>query len=279
MQNETAVSPASAEDAATSRPKLAVYKFSSCDGCQLQILNLEDQLLHLVRKLEIAYFLEARRRVVPPPYDIGLVEGSISTEEEEERIRQARRDCRFLVAIGACATSGGIQALRNWTSVEELARHVYPDPERIDTLLTATPIASHVFVDFELRGCPVSSAQLVELLTALLVGRRPNIPDHSVCIECKRRGRPCVLVSRGEPCLGPITQAGCGALCPGQARACYGCFGPMEQPNIEALEGWLVDVQHRSHRDIKRMLRSFNGYLEPFKQASDRHEQLEHEDA
>ena len=259
------------------RPKLAVYKFSSCDGCQLQLLNLEDELLNLVGAVEIAYFLEARRQQLPPPYDLGLVEGSISTPDEEDRIQQVRRDCRYLVTIGACATSGGIQALRNWGDVEEFTRCVYARPELIETLETATPIASHVFVDFELRGCPVNQKQLLELISALLVGRKPNIPTYSVCIECKRRGLPCVLVSQGEPCLGPVTQAGCDALCPGCGRACYGCFGPMEQPNIMALGSWFTTELQTTPGEMKRMLRSFNGYLEPFKQASDHYERLEQE--
>jgi coenzyme F420-reducing hydrogenase gamma subunit len=259
---------------AEGKPKLAVFKFSSCDGCQLSLLNLEDELLNLVGRVEVAYFLEARRRELPPPYDIGLVEGSVSTPEEAERIHKIRRDCKFLVAIGACATSGGIQALRNWADVDEFARMVYPSPQFLKTLDTATPIAGHVFVDIELRGCPVNPQQLLELISAVLVGRRPNLPTHSVCIECKRRGIPCVLVSRGEPCLGPITQTGCGALCPACGRACYGCFGPMEQPNILSL-GEQFTTQGRSPREIKRMLRSFNGYLEPFKQTSDYYERLE----
>lgn len=254
--------------------RLAVYKFSSCDGCQLAILNLEDELLELVEAVEVAFFLEARRRVLPPPYDIGLVEGSISTPEEEERIRQVRRDCRLLVTIGACATSGGIQSLRNWTDVEAYKQAVYPRPSLLQTLETSTGIASHVFVDFELRGCPINKEQLLELVSALIIGRRPDIPTHSVCIECKRRGYPCVLVACGEPCLGPITQTGCGALCPGLRRPCYGCFGPMEQPNIASLGGWFNRLGF-SDRDIKRMLRTFNGYLEPFKQASDWYEQRE----
>lgn len=262
--------------AASDRPKLAVFKFSSCDGCQLSLLNLEDELLDLFRAVEVAFFLEARSRVLPPPYDVGLVEGSVSTPEEEERIRQVRRDCRFLVAIGACATSGGIQALRNWADVGDYLGAVYANPQYIKTLETATPIASHVFVDFELRGCPVNQAHLLELVCALLVGRKPNIPTYSLCVECKRRALPCVLVAKGQPCLGPITQAGCGALCPTYNRPCYGCFGPMEQPNIRSV-GDQFTAQGHSPRDIKRMLRLFNGYLEPFKQASDYYERLEQE--
>jgi coenzyme F420-reducing hydrogenase gamma subunit len=256
------------------KPKLAVYKFSSCDGCQLSLLNLEDELLTLVGAVEVAYFLEARRRELPPPYAIGLVEGSISTEEEEHRIHQIRRDCKFLVAIGACATSGGIQALRNWADVKEFTAAVYPNPQFIKTLDTATPIAAHVFVDFELRGCPINPSQLLELISAVLIGRKPVVPTYSVCTVCKRLGIPCRLVSANQPCLGPITQAGCGALCPRHNRACYGCFGPMEQPNIESLAQRFISMGY-TPAQIKRMLRMFNGYLEPFKQASDRYEQLE----
>lgn len=251
--------------------KLAVYKFSSCDGCQLSILNLEERLLELLEHVEISLFLEARRDVQPPPYDLGLVEGSISTPEEAERIHQARRDCRTLVAIGACATSGGIQALRNWADVDEFVEYVYPKREWIKTLETATPIAGHVFVDFELRGCPVNSEQIVELISAYAVGRKPAIPTYSVCLECKKRRIPCRLVAGGKPCLGPITQAGCGALCPMLDRACYGCFGPMEQPNIRALGDAFLLRRHTADQ-IMRMLRSFNGYLEPFKQASDHYQ-------
>lgn len=268
--------PATTEPSAPRIPRLAVYKFSSCDGCQLSLLNLEEHLLELVGAVEVAYFLEARRRVLPPPYDIGLIEGSVSTPHEEERVRQIRKDCKFLVAIGACATSGGIQALRNWADVQEFARCVYPNPEFLKTLETATPIAGHAFVDFELRGCPVNPLQLLELITALLTRRRPNIPTHSLCIECKRLGHTCVITAQGQPCLGPITQAGCGALCPGCRRGCYGCFGPMEQPNIPALAGHFMHRQGKTPRDIKLLLRSFNGYLEPFKQASDNYERLEH---
>jgi coenzyme F420-reducing hydrogenase gamma subunit len=255
------------------RPKLAVYKFSSCDGCQLSLLNLEDELLDLAGTVEVAYFLEARRRELPPPYAIGLVEGSISTPEEEERIFQIRRDCRFLVAIGACATSGGIQALRNWGDVDEFTREVYASPEYIDALETATPIAAHVFVDFELRGCPVNKNQLLELVSATLKGRKPSVPTYSLCIECKRKGITCRLVSDGQPCLGPVTQAGCGALCPSVNRACYGCFGPMEMPNIDSLGSRYTQLGF-SPSQITRLLRSFNGYIEPFKQASDRYERI-----
>ena len=148
------------------------------------------------------------------PYDIGLVEGSITTHHDAERIQQVRRQCRKLITIGACATAGGIQALRNWQDVDEFVRVVYATPQYISTLKLSTPIAEHVPVDFELRGCPINKHQLIELISATLAGRKPNVPTYSVCMECKRRGNVCIAVAQGVPCLGPVTHAGCGAICP-----------------------------------------------------------------
>lgn len=207
-----------------SKPSLAVWKFSSCDGCQLTLLNCEDELLAIAGSLTIASFAEASSEVIDGPYDLSLVEGSITTPADAERIHRVRAASRFLVTIGACATSGGIQALRNFG--DDLAPVVYARPQYIETLRTSTAIADHVPVDFELRGCPVDRRQLLEVIAAFLRGRKPNIRAHSVCIDCKRAGRTCVLVAHGTPCLGPMTQAGCGALCPGVGRGCFGCFGP-----------------------------------------------------
>jgi coenzyme F420-reducing hydrogenase gamma subunit len=209
-----------------SKPTVAVYKFSSCDGCQLSILNLEDELLDLAGAVEIAYFLEARRRELPGPYDIGIVEGSVTTPHEAERIQEIRKQCRFLIALGACATSGGIQALRNFTSVDDLALKVYSHPEYLHTLHKSTAIAENVKVDLEIWGCPVNKYQVLEAVAALLQNRKPNLPSHSVCLDCKRKGTICVEVAQGTLCLGPITRTGCGALCPSNGRGCYGCFGP-----------------------------------------------------
>jgi coenzyme F420-reducing hydrogenase gamma subunit len=223
----------------TELPTLAVWKFASCDGCQLTLLDCEDELLTLAGQVKIAHFLEASSAPEPGPYDLSLVEGSITTRQDEQRIRQVRERSKVLVTIGACATSGGIQALRNFGDVDEFRRAVYASPQYIDTLATSTPISSHVSVDFELRGCPIDKRQLIEVISAFLVGRRPDIPDTSVCSECKRRGLTCVMVADGTPCLGPVTHAGCGALCPAVGRGCYGCFGPMTGANLPALTGQL----------------------------------------
>jgi coenzyme F420-reducing hydrogenase gamma subunit len=218
-----------------SKPTLAVWKFASCDGCQLTLLDCEDELLDLADAVTIANFTEATSTVLSGPYDVSLVEGSVTTRHDAERIQDIRGQSRFLVTIGACATAGGIQALRNFGDVAEFAAAVYASPQYIDTLATSTPISAHVPVDFELRGCPIDRRQLIELITALLAGRKPDIPDTSVCTECKRRGLTCVMVAHGTPCLGPVTHAGCGALCPGVSRGCYGCFGPMTGANVPAL--------------------------------------------
>ncbi len=256
------------------KPRIAVWKFASCDGCQLSLLDLEDHLLELAGAVEIAYFLEASRRVQPGPYDISLVEGSITTPHDRRRILQIRRQSRYLVTIGACATAGGIQALRNFRKVQEFARYVYAHPEYLDLLEHSHPVADFVPVDFELRGCPVNKMQLLELLSALLVGRRPRIPRHAVCVECKRRGIPCVVVTRNEPCLGPITQAGCGALCPAYHRPCFGCFGPAEEAQPRALS---QEFQHRGRTsdEILRLLRTFNAWAPAFREESLRHEHQE----
>lgn len=251
----------------TRKPKLAVWKFSSCDGCQLSLLDCEDELLALAGEIEIAYFLEASRATKKGPYDLSLVEGSITTPHDAKRILQVRRASKRLVTIGACATAGGIQALRNFADVREFTSIVYASPEYISTLERSTAIAEHVPVDFELRGCPIDKRQLLEVVTAFLHGRRPGIPSTSVCTECKRRGAVCVMVAHGTPCLGPVTHAGCEAICPAYNRGCYGCFGPMETPNTAALAGcWgRLGVDDR---DLVRALRTFNAGAEPFRQES-----------
>ncbi len=257
--------------AAQPKPKLAVWKFASCDGCQLSLLDCEDELLAVADKVEIANFLEASRAVVKGPYDLSLVEGSITTPHDAERIQQVRRASKKLVTIGACATAGGIQALRNFKAVEGFISAVYATPSYIDTLSTSTPISAHVPVDFELRGCPINKEQLLEVLSAFLHGRKPNISSQSVCMECKLRGTVCVMVAHGTPCLGPVTHAGCGAICPAYARGCYGCFGPKETPNTGSLSRQWVTLG-RTAPDIVRAYRTFNAQAEAFRQESEAYE-------
>ncbi|MBI3463374.1 MAG: oxidoreductase [Planctomycetes bacterium] len=250
------------------KPRLGVFKFASCDGCQLSLLDCEDELLAVVGAIEIGYFLEATRRPLRGKFDLSLVEGSISSPEQLEQIQEVRRRSRFLVTIGACATAGGIQALRNWGHVAEYLQVVYARPEYIKTLATSTPIAEHVPVDFELRGCPINKRQLLEVITAFLAGRRANVPNHAVCVECKRAGTVCVTVAHGVACLGPVTHAGCGALCPGYDRGCYGCYGPSKGPNVASL------ARHFGQMGVElpvidRMLHTFNAWAPGFRDAAE----------
>jgi coenzyme F420-reducing hydrogenase gamma subunit len=250
------------------KPKIAVFKFASCDGCQLSLLDAEEELLAVAEAVDVAYFPEATRTMLKGPYDVGLVEGSITTHHDAERIQRVRRQCRVLITIGACATAGGIQALRNSQDVDEFVRVVYATPQYISTLQLSTPIAEHVPVDFELRGCPINKYQLVELISATLAGRKPNIPTYSVCLECKRRGNVCLAVAEGVPCLGPVTQAGCGAICPGFHRGCYGCYGPMESPNTASLTQ-AFRVLGQTDEQIVRAFRGFNAWAWQFRKASE----------
>lgn len=255
------------------RLRLAVVKFASCDGCQLTLLDCEDELLALADAVHIAHFAEASSHLEPGPYDLALVEGSITTPHDVQRIYELRRQSRMLVTIGACATAGGIQALRNFADHPQMLRAVYARPDYISSLATSTPIRDHVQVDYELRGCPIDKHELLELITAVLAGRRPRPRTESVCAECKRRGTVCVLVAQGTPCLGPVTQTGCGALCPAYDRGCYGCFGPAAQPNLPSLSDQLLR-SGLPPQDAVHLLRSFNGYAPAFRAESQRLERL-----
>jgi coenzyme F420-reducing hydrogenase gamma subunit len=255
----------------TPLPRIAVWKLASCDGCQLSLLDLEDELLALTGAVELAYFLEASSALGEGPYDLSIVEGSITTAADAERIRRVRASSRRLVTIGACATAGGIQALRNFADVESFMSVVYASPEYISTLATSTPVSEHVHVDYELHGCPVDRRQLLEVISAFLNERRPAIPSHSVCMECKRRGNVCVMVAHGTACLGPVTHAGCGALCPSYDRGCYGCFGPMEDPQAGSLSRWLA-AHGATETDLVRAYRTFNAAAPAFHDESVAHE-------
>lgn len=249
------------------KPSLAVWKFASCDGCQLSLLDLEDHLLDIAGEIEIAHFPEATTTTREGRFTVSMVEGSITTPGDLERIRMIRSRSDVLVTIGACATSGGIQALKNLADVDEFIRIVYATPDYISSLADSTPIASHVPVDIEVRGCPVNKYQVLELVGALLAGRKPQLPTYPVCVECKARGVSCIMVAGGTPCLGPITQAGCGAICPAFDRGCYGCFGPAETTNIDSLTARWQELGMTTP-DLVRVLRTFNTNAPAFAEAS-----------
>ncbi len=252
------------------KAKVAVWKFTSCDGCQLSLLDCEDELLSVANAVDIAYFMEATSRQVPGPYDLSIVEGSISTPEQLELIASVRAQSHFVVAIGACATAGGIQALRNMANIDDYISTVYAHPDYIQTLATSTAISDHIHVDFELRGCPINKHQLLEVISAFLNQRRPRISNHSVCVECKLENTICVAVSRGEACMGPITQAGCGALCPRYHRACFGCYGPKENPNPDSLAQWWQTENHTDKVKIIENLSNFNTAAPAFHDAAEK---------
>jgi coenzyme F420-reducing hydrogenase gamma subunit len=264
---------------AARRPRVGVVKFASCDGCQLTILDVEDHLLEIAERFDIVEFAEATSRRSSGPFDVLLVEGSISTPEQAVEITRLRAEAKALVVIGACATAGGIQALRTAAEHEAFRAAVYPVPAYVDSLATARPVADFVPVDAELRGCPISPEQLVELLVSLSTGRRPQLPDQAVCLECKRRGIPCVVVARGLPCLGPVTRTGCGAICPAFGRGCYGCFGPREGANTAGLAGAFVTGAAagggeggdggRDPIDVGRLFAGFTGATAPFRSVTE----------
>jgi len=248
------------------KPTLAVWKFTSCGGCQLALLNREKELLALGQHIEIADFAEIGIRGRRRAYDLSLVEGAVSTPEEVAAIVGIRRRTKTLVAMGACATAGGLQALRNRAGAGQMMGRVYDHPEHIRVLESASPVSAHVPVDLEVRGCPVDGEQLLEVIAAVIQDRRPHLAEHSLCMECKSRGRVCVMVAKGVRCLGPLTQAGCGALCPDEGRGCYGCFGLAETRNIEALRmRW--QALRGPENELDRALGAYNPSPTPGKEA------------
>lgn len=220
------------------KPRLAVHKFTSCDGCQLAFLNAGAALLVLSEFVEIVHFAEAGAVDLVAKVDIAFVEGSISTPDEILRIKKIRENSKYIITIGACATAGGIQALRNAVDYKEWMKSIYAAPEHIKSLATSTAISHHIKVDCELWGCPVNTHQVLDAIRSLLSNATPRIKRDSICIECKRKGIVCVLVAKNQPCMGPVTQTGCGALCPAVGRACYACYGPKETSNTSSLGNW-----------------------------------------
>ena len=251
------------------RPRVAVHKFSSCDGCQLAFLNLGEDLLALAERVELVHFAEAGPLDPDAEADVAFVEGSVSTPADLERIQRIRRHSRMLIAIGACATAGGIQALRNDADGAQWAAQIYRHPAAIASLECSTPISTHVAVDFELWGCPVSGPQILAVVNSLLLGVAPRDDADKVCTDCKRRDLTCVMVSRGIPCMGPVTRAGCGALCPGLGRDCYGCYGPAENANTDALAAQF-GRQGLDPPAVARRFRSINSQAPAFLAAADK---------
>jgi len=248
-----------------SKPSVAVHKFSSCDGCQLAFINMGEPLLALSQLVEIKYFAEAGPLDDKGHVDIAIIEGSVSTSKDEVRLQKIRNNCTHLMTIGACATSGGIQALRNMANTKEWIADIYANPSVIDNLDNSTPIKDHVKVDLELWGCPINKHQILTAIRALLFGVLPVEDSDKVCMECKRQQTVCVMVTKNEPCMGPVTRTGCGALCPHVGRDCFGCYGPAENPNTHALANRLQGLGLVKDEVARRFL-FINSGAEPFHQ-------------
>jgi coenzyme F420-reducing hydrogenase gamma subunit len=259
-----------------SKPKLAVHKFSSCDGCQLALLNLGEPLLLLPELVDIVHFAEAGPCDPVAKADIALVEGSVSTPEDEHRIQQVRENSGLLITIGACATAGGLQALANFADRDAWMAAVYAQPDAFEALQVSNPIAHYVKVDFEIPGCPVNSSQVVGALRDLLSGVVPRRETQSVCMECKRQGLVCTLVSKGEPCMGPVTVAGCGALCPTMGRGCYSCYGPLKLINDQSLAARFAELG-LDREAAARRFHFIANHAPGFKQAGERLKETSHE--
>ncbi len=257
----------------SARPRLAVHKFSSCDGCQLALLNLGEDLLTLAELVDIRHFAEAGILGEDEPVDIAFVEGSISTVADMERIQSIRAQSKKLVTIGACATAGGLQALRNLADAKAWTAAVYAVPEYVATLDQVMPVSAVVPVDFELWGCPVNGRQVIATVRALLYGVAPIDVRDKICLECKRQQQVCVMVTQGAPCMGPVTRTGCGALCPTFGRACYGCYGPAENLNTHAL-GVRLQVLGLVGRDIAQRFETTTSQARPFAEAARRFSEL-----
>lgn len=239
--------------------RIGIFKLTSCDGCQLALLNLEEAFIDVLRFYDMAYFREGTDRAIKGTFDISIIEGSVTTKIQKEEVCDIRERSRRVITIGACATSGGIQAIRNWARLGEFKASVYPLPELIDVLSISTPVSEHIYVDYELWGCPISTEAIEEVLVSIIFEKTPRIPVYSLCMECKKKGLPCILVASGKPCLGPVTKAGCGAICPSFKRPCYGCFGPKEGANIKSLAK-IFERYNISEKDFLALLDKMNSY-------------------
>ncbi len=239
--------------------KIGVFKFTSCDGCQISFFDIYETISNLEEKISIRYFIEGQDKNVFEDFDISFIEGSISTPEEEEKVKEIRNISKYVITIGACSSSGGIQSVRNFLDYKQIAHSVYPEPELIKSLEKSRPVSDYIDVDIEIRGCPIEKESILEVIYSVMLGKKPYNPEYPVCMECKRKGNPCVVIF-GKPCLGSITSAGCKAICPSYNRGCYGCFGPVKNPQIEAVEEIFLHLGLDKEEFKECLLMGFNAY-------------------
>lgn len=240
------------------KPRVAIFDFACCEGCQLQIVNMEEDILGLLSQVEVVEWREAISDH-SDQYDIALIEGSITRPEDEQRLRVIRERAQVLVALGACATIGGVNKLKNnFPSLEQAQRIVYGDAAPMPHLATAPTKAVHevVPVDYQVHGCPMSIAEFSYVVRCLAMGVAPVIPNYPVCVECRRRGNPC-RYEYGEICLGVVTRAGCNAPCPTAGYYCFGCRGLLDDPNVTAAKD-VMDRYGKTPDDLRDRLLMFN---------------------
>ena len=243
--------------------RIAIFKFTGCAGCQLELLHLEDIFMDLLELFDISYWVMLKRDNNETEWDIGLVEGGISTPGEIEEIKQIRKKTKFLVSFGDCAIGGCIPSIRNWIPQMEAEQRVYSDTSSIHSM-KVLGIGEYVKTDAILKGCPPHRETLVEILKSAILKIRPRLRQHPVCVECKFRDNACLITSKKMACMGPVTSAGCGAICPTLGRECEGCFGPMSNPNTAALASIFKDIR-LSDEDIKRKFRKYAGMSPEFR--------------
>lgn len=230
-----------------SKPRVAIFDFTCCEGCQLQVVNLEEEILDLLGVVDIVQWREAMTEH-SDEFDIAIIEGSITRPEDEERIKDIRSKSKILVALGACATMGGINKIKNNFDLDEVKEYVYGQSAtkpHLDTAMTKA-VDEVVDVDFKIHGCPIESREFAYVVKCLLLDKTPEIPEYPVCVECKSKGNPC-LWEYGQVCLGPVIRAGCGATCPSAGFRCFGCRGFVDEPNIAAAE----DVIEKYNLDVQ----------------------------
>ncbi len=240
-----------------SKPRVAIFDFACCEGCQLQIVNLEEEILNLIDLVDVVEWREAMSEQ-SHEYDIAIIEGSITRPEDAKRLEVIRSRAKILIALGACATMGGLNKMKNNFDLNEVRECVYGKDGQMPHLNTEMTKACDevVEVDYKIHGCPINGAEFAQVLRSLLVGKAPFIPDYPVCVECKAKENIC-RYEYGEICLGPIIRAGCGAPCPSAGWRCFGCRGMVDNPNVEAAQE-VMDKYGLTVEDLKQKMVLFN---------------------
>jgi sulfhydrogenase subunit delta len=239
------------------RPRVAVFDFACCEGCQLQLYNLEEKIIDLLGLIEPVEWREAMSDQ-SDQYDVAIIEGSITRREDEERIKVIRSRAKVLIALGACATIGGVNKLKNQFTIDDVRQNVYGKDSGAPHLDTAQAksVAEVVTVDINIHGCPIDRDEFAAILTSVLAGKKPFIPSYPVCVECKKKGNVCRYEYK-EICLGPVIRAGCGAKCPTGGFWCFGCRGLLDNPNVDAAKE-VMDTYGKTAADLESRLVLFN---------------------